>query len=144
MTLESGIPDSIHTPIRDALAEFQRHLAEHVPTPELVLLADSHWSTREYNDCKATRVYDNWGVYMHMAENGCVLYVGVAVSQDDKGPMHECWGVQKRINGDWKILLDGRRWIVAAVLPMSSEWGFSATCSGSIPDCPLSTPVQHR
>ncbi len=61
---------------------------------------------------------------MHLAEDGRVLYVGVAVSQSKKGPMHECWNVQQRINDDWNKPLDGRRWIVAAVLPILSEWGF--------------------
>jgi hypothetical protein len=125
MTLENVIPASTLTPIRDALAEFQRHLAEHVPAPELALLTDLRWSDQEYYDyCRATRVYFNWGVYVHLAEDGRVLYAGVAVSQSNKGPMHECWNVQQRINDDSNKPLDGRRWIVAAVLPVSSKWGF--------------------
>ena len=125
MTPESMMPTSIRTPIQDALAEFQQHLAKHVPVPKLVLLADLHWSDQvEYPNCKATGVYHNWGVYMHIAEDGRVLYVGITLSQDNKGPMHECWKVQERINGDANIPLDGRRWIVAAVFPMSFEWGF--------------------
>ena len=119
------IPASALAPVLGVIATFSETVAVHVPKPGLILLSDGTWSESEYREhCRSTKVFLNWGVYLHIAEDGEVLYVGKAVSQNPKGPMHECWNIQLRENNSSSVPLPRRRWILTAVLPIDSRYAW--------------------
>jgi hypothetical protein len=93
----------------DAVEEFWRHLASHVPKPDYVVQTDRNWSDSEWRDYRRkTRCYEGSGVYIHFSEAGEILYIGVTLAGLDR-----CWANDSaerrfidalRFHPDWEFL----------------------------------------
>ena len=121
VTSSSTLRNKIPEPIRCAVDGFRSHLADHVPSFEIVLLVANEGTNKQWEEYRRqTGYHQHKGVYLHCSDTNAVLYVGSTIQKRSQNnePLDRCWGSRKEKRA-WDA---DRRWTYAVLF--QDEWAF--------------------